>query len=181
MSRRENDPIGFGIIGCAAIANKFCRAVALLSPDHADIQAIGSRSIDKARAFAARNGLPDRVRVYDSYEQVLEDESVDAVYLPLPTCLHLKWAVLAAQRKKHVLLEKPDAVDVSELDLILEACRSNGVRFMDGTMWLHHPRTRKMEDIMSDPHNFGRIDFVSFLILLIEDSLKRVSIWLIFV
>ncbi|KAI4389350.1 hypothetical protein MLD38_001582 [Melastoma candidum] len=152
--------IGFGIIGCAAMTSKFCRAVSFLSLAKVTVRAVGSRSLDKAKEFTKRNRLPPSVMVYGSYEQVLEDDGVDAVYLPLPTRLHLEWAVLAAERKKHVLLEKPVAVDVAELDLILEACRSNGVQFMDGTMWLHHPRTRKIEDIMSDPHHFGQLDLV---------------------
>ena len=94
---------------------------------------------------------------------MLEDPCVDAVYIPLPTSLHLQWAVLAANKKKHLLLEKPTAVDVAELDQILEACESNGVQFMDGTMWLHHPRTATMERLLSasDSRSIGGVNFVS--------------------
>ena len=64
----------------------------------------------------------------------MDDSDVDAMYMPLLTSLHLKWAVLAAEKNKHVLLEKPMALNEAELDQILEACESNGVRLMDNTM-----------------------------------------------
>ena len=100
------------------------------------------------------------LKVYGSYEAVLDDPEVDAVYVPLPTSLHLHWAVLAAQKKKHLLLEKPVALNVAELDKILEACQSNGLQYMDATMWMHHPRTPKMFQFISDPHQFGRLQSV---------------------
>ncbi|TXG49520.1 hypothetical protein EZV62_025395 [Acer yangbiense] len=141
-------PIRFGIIGCAKIATKVARAINLAP--NSRLYAVGSHSIDKAKSFAAINGLSDTVKLYGSYDQVLDDPCVDVVYLPLPTSLHVHWAVLAARKKKHLLLEKPTALDVTELDRILEACESNGVQFMDGSMWLHHPRTVKMKEMLFD-------------------------------
>lgn len=90
---------------------------------------------------------------------------MDAVYIPLPTSLHVRWAVAAANKKKHVLVEKPAALDVAELDLILEACEANGVQFMDGCMWLHHPRTSNMEHLLdlSNSDGIGPVQFVSIL------------------
>ncbi|KAI8015725.1 putative oxidoreductase [Camellia lanceoleosa] len=151
----ENKPVRFGILGCANIARKVSRAIRL-SPN-ATLQAIGSRSIDKASKFASENGFPDSANIYGSYEALLDNPEVDAVYVPLPTSLHLKWAVLAAEKKKHLLLEKPVALNVSELDKILEACESNGVQYMDATMWMHHPRTAKMKEFLADPERFGKI------------------------
>ena len=117
----------FGILGCANIARKVARAIALAP--NATLCAIASRSREKAEKLAAENGFPATVRVYGSYDQVLEDPCVDAVYLPLPTSLHVRWAVMAANKKKHVLVEKPVALDVAELDRILDAVESNGVQF----------------------------------------------------
>ena len=151
-------PIQFGILGCAEIARKVSRAITLAP--NATLYAVGSRSLEKARRFAAANGFPPSAKIYGSYEAVLDDPGVDAVYVPLPTSLHLKWAVLAAEKKKHVLLEKPVALNVAELDQILEACESNGVQFMDGTMWMHHPRTAKMKELLSDPQRFGQLKSV---------------------
>lgn len=154
----EQPPVRFGILGCANIARKVSRAMSL-SPN-STIVAIGSRSLEKAISFAKENGFPESAKAYGSYDAVLEDPKVDAVYVPLPTSLHLQWAVLAARKKKHVLLEKPVALNVKELDEILEACESSGVQFMDATMWMHHPRTVRMREFLSDPQRFGQLKAV---------------------
>ncbi|KAI6691425.1 hypothetical protein NL676_028253 [Syzygium grande] len=154
-----DDPVRFGIIGCAGVARKLCRAIALAP--NATLHALGSRSVAEAQSFAAANGLPGSVRLYGSYGAVLDDPLVDAVYLPLPTSLRAAWAVAAARKGKHVLLEKPAAADAAELDRILEACGASGVQFMDGTMWLHHPRTAKMMEIVSDRRRFGELKWIN--------------------
>eukprot|EP00262_Sarcandra_glabra_P013012 TRINITY_DN349_c0_g1_i2.p1 TRINITY_DN349_c0_g1~~TRINITY_DN349_c0_g1_i2.p1 ORF type:complete len:359 (-),score=14.57 TRINITY_DN349_c0_g1_i2:53-1129(-) len=148
------NPIRFGILGCAEIARKVSRAINLAP--NSMLYAIGSRSIEKAKKFVNDNHISETVTIYGSYDEVLDDPHVDAVYVPLPTSLHVHWAVSAAEKKKHVLLEKPTAVDVSGLDRILEVCHSNRVQFMDGTMWLHHPRTAKMWELISDTRLFGQ-------------------------
>ncbi|KAL6315962.1 hypothetical protein AAG906_014887 [Vitis piasezkii] len=160
--------IQFGILGCANVARKVSRAITLAP--NATLYAVGSRSLEKATRFATANGFPPSAKIYGSYEAVLDDPNVDAVYMPLPTSLHLKWAVLAAEKEKHVLLEKPAALNVAELDQILEACESNGVQFMDGTMWLHHPRTAKMKEFLSDPQRFGQLKSVQSCFTFLADS-----------
>jgi predicted dehydrogenase len=158
MAKEETKPIRFGILGCAEIARKVSRAINL-SPN-GTLYAIGSRSYEKAKTFAASNNFPSHAKIYGSYDAVLDDPNVDAVYVPLPTSLHLRWAVLAAQKKKHLLLEKPVALNVGELDKILEACEANGLQYMDATMWMHHPRTEKMFQFLSDPNQFGSLQSV---------------------
>ncbi|KAL2333192.1 hypothetical protein Fmac_014405 [Flemingia macrophylla] len=162
MEESSNKTVRFGILGCASIARKVARAIGLAP--NATLGAIASRSKEKAERFAAENGYPATVRVYGSYDEVLEDPCVDAVYVPLPTSLHVRWAVMAAAKRKHVLLEKPVALDVAELDRILEAVESNGVQFMDGSMWLHHPRTARIQSFFSlspSTNTIGPIRFVS--------------------
>ncbi|KAJ4966121.1 hypothetical protein NE237_017970 [Protea cynaroides] len=151
-------PIRFGILGCAHIAQTVSRAICL-SPN-STLYAVGSRSFEKAKKFSEANGFPPSAKIYGSYEALLDDPDVDVVYVPLPTSLHLRWVVLAAEKKKHVLLEKPVALNVAELDEMIKACEVNGVQFMDGTMWMHHPRTTKMEEIIYDPERFGNIKTV---------------------
>ncbi|KAI4320484.1 hypothetical protein MLD38_033961 [Melastoma candidum] len=146
--------IKFGILGCAGIARKVSRAITL-SPNSA-LFAVASRSLDKARLFATANGFPPDARLYGSYEALLDDPEVDAVYVPLPTSLHVVWAVAAAEKGKHVLLEKPVALSAGEFDVIVATCERNGVQLMDGTMWMHHPRTAKMKDFLRDGDAFGR-------------------------
>lgn len=151
-------PIKIGVLGCANIARKVSRAI-ILSPNSV-LYAIGSRSSEKASKFALENGFPDSAKVFGSYDAVLDDPEVDAVYIPLPTSLHVHWAVRAALKKKHLLLEKPVALNVKELDIILEACESGGVQIMDGTMWMHNPRTFKMKEFLSDSSLFGELKSV---------------------
>ncbi|EHA8588666.1 putative oxidoreductase [Cocos nucifera] len=167
MAGKPN-PIRFGILGCAEIARKVCRAIAL-SPN-ATVVAVGSRSLDKAVRFIAANGLPPATRAHGSYDAVLDDPEVDAVHVPLPTSLHLRWAVAAAERGKHVLLEKPTALCAADLDVILDACESRGVQFMDTTMWMHHPRTAWMRELLSDPDRFGQLRTIHSVVTFYGDS-----------
>ncbi|KAL0343044.1 UNVERIFIED_CONTAM: putative oxidoreductase [Sesamum angustifolium] len=154
MTENEN-PIGFGIIGCAEIARKVSRAIHLAP--NATLVAVASRSIHKAKQFAVKNKLSDNVKLYGSYDELLDDPLVDAVYMPLPTSLHVKWAVIAARKGKHLLLEKPAALDVKMLDEMLEACESNQLQFMDASMWYHHPRTAKMKELLLNLELFGHV------------------------
>ncbi|PIN17218.1 Dimeric dihydrodiol dehydrogenase [Handroanthus impetiginosus] len=154
MAENEN-PIRFGIIGCAEIARKVSRAINL-SPN-ATLIAIASRSIPKVKRFAIKNKVSENVKLYGSYEELLDDPSVDAVYMPLPTSLHVKWAVMATEKGKHLLLEKPTALDVKMFDEMFEACERNRVQFMDASMWYHHPRTVKMKELISNSEIFGRV------------------------
>lgn len=150
--------IRFGILGCAEIARKVARAITLAP--NSTIYAVASRSLEKASKFAADNSFPTETKLYGSYDALLDDPEVDAVYVPLPTSLHIHWAVVAARKGKHLLLEKPVAMNVAEFDEIVRACTENGVQFMDGTMWMHHPRTAKMKEFLSDNGRFGDLKAV---------------------
>ncbi|XP_078172103.1 putative oxidoreductase At4g09670 [Carex rostrata] len=156
----HQNPIRFGILGCATIAHKFCRAISLLPSDTATISCISSRSLDKARQFATSARLLSSAKLLSPYDALLEDTSVDAVYVPLPTSQHVTWAVAAAAKGKHVLIEKPVALCVEELERILEACEKNGVLFMDGSMWQHHPRTAEMHRLIDDPNRIGQLRLI---------------------
>ncbi|CAN6927888.1 unnamed protein product [Brassica oleracea] len=109
------------------------------------------------------------------YESILEDPEVDALYIPLPTSLHVEWAVRAVESGKHILLEKRVAMNVAEFDKIVAACEKNGVQIMDGTMWAHHPRTAKLKEFLFDSDRFGQLKNVhsSFSLAGDEDFLKN--------
>ncbi|EEF35285.1 uncharacterized oxidoreductase At4g09670 [Ricinus communis] len=165
--------VQFGIIGCAEIARKVARAITLTP--NVQLSAIASRSVEKAAAFAKANNFPSNAKIYGSYESLLDDPDIDAVYIPLPTSLHVKWACLAAEKKKHILLEKPVGLNVDEFDKILAACEANGVQIMDGTMWMHNPRTQAMRDFLCDKERFGQLRTVHscFTFAGDEDFLKN--------
>ncbi|TVU11955.1 hypothetical protein EJB05_45567 [Eragrostis curvula] len=155
-------PVRFGILGCASIARKLERAIQL-APG-ATVAAVGSRSEAKARRFAADNGLDAGVRVHGSYEALLDDPDVDAVYLPLPTSLHVRWATAAAGRGKHVLLEKPTALCTADLDAIVAACEAASVQFMDSTMMMHNLRTGRMREVLADKDAIGDIRMINSML-----------------
>src|SRR4030081_2919285 len=92
----------WGILGVANINNRLLPGFA--KADNAELRAIASRSLAKAEAAAATAGIP---RAYGSYEALLDDPQIDAVYNPLPNTLHAEWTKKAAERGKHVLCEKP--------------------------------------------------------------------------
>ena len=112
---------------------------------HAELRAIASRSLERARAAAAAAGIPT---AYGSYEQLLEDPAIDAVYIPLPNSLHAEWAMKAADHAKHVLCEKPLARTAAEAQKVVDFCRTKGVRLMDGFAWPHHPRTAQLRQVL---------------------------------
>jgi predicted dehydrogenase len=96
--------------------------------------AVGSRDKAKAQAQIDRCGLGGAATAYGSYDEVLADERVAAVYITLPSALHLPWVRKAAAAGKSVLLEKPVAASAADLDAMLAACAEAGVQLMDGTM-----------------------------------------------
>ncbi|EOA38127.1 hypothetical protein CARUB_v10009598mg [Capsella rubella] len=149
MSDSDNNQIRIGLLSCINIVRKLSRAINL-SPN-ATISAIATTSsIEEAKSFTASNNFPINTKIYGSYESLLQDPDVDAVYLPIPASLHVEWAVRAARQGKHILLDKPVALNVSEFDQIVEACEFYGVQFMDGTQWMHNPRTAKIIDFVKD-------------------------------
>ena len=128
--------IKWGILGCAGIAEKQFLP-ALLDVDDAELWAIGSRDRDKAQCWAAKW---EAKRAYGSYEAVLEDPEVEAVYIPLPNLFHGEWTIKALRAKKHVLCEKPMAVTLSQAEQMLEVAKEEQRLFMEGFMYRFHPQ-----------------------------------------
>jgi predicted dehydrogenase len=111
----------------------------------AELRAIASRSSERARTATAASGIP---RAYGSYEALLDDPAIDAVYIPLPNSLHAEWVMKAAERGKHVLCEKPLAPTAAEARTVVDFCREKGVCLMDGFAWPHHPRTARLRRLL---------------------------------
>ncbi len=133
----------WGILGVALINNKLIPAFAKAS--NAELRAIASRSREKAQQAAAAADIPV---AYGSYEALLDDPQIDAVYIPLPNNLHAEWTRRAAERGKHVLCEKPLTPTAAAARALVDFCRDKGIRLMDGFMWPHHPRTARMRQLL---------------------------------
>ncbi|KAL1219418.1 putative oxidoreductase [Cardamine amara subsp. amara] len=155
----NDNQIRIGVISCTNIVRKVSRAINLAP--NATLAAIATTSsIEEAKSFATSNNFPPTAKIHSSIESLVEDPDVDAVYFPIPTSLHVEWAVRAAEKGKHILVDKPVALNVSEFDQIVSACELYCVQFMDGTQWLHNPRTDKIKAFISDPLSFGQIQTV---------------------
>jgi predicted dehydrogenase len=100
------------------------------------VAAIASRNAGSAMEAAAELGIPT---AYDSYEALLADETIDAVYIPLPNDLHAEWTIRAAEAGKHVLCEKPLAMSSTQATEMVDACADAGVLLQEAFMYRHHP------------------------------------------
>lgn len=116
---------------------------ALLGPlrqaPRSELIAVASRDAAKAQAYAQKNGIE---RAYGSYEALLADPDIDAIYNPLPNLLHREWTVKAAQAGKHVLCEKPLVTTLADFDAVAQAADHYGVVIFEAFMYLHHPQTQ---------------------------------------
>lgn len=137
-------PFCWGIIGAGRIARKFATAVAESS--EVAVVAVASRDAMRAAQIAADWQIP---RAYGSYEALLADPEVDAVYIGLPNGMHPEWAIRAARAGKHVLCEKPLAPTRTEAELMFAAAREAGVWLMEAFMYRFHPRTLKVQELVA--------------------------------
>ena len=131
--------VRWGILGTARIAARV--AAAIHAAEGAELVLVGSRDATRAADWAREHSVP---RSCGSYQAVLEDPEVDAVYIPLPPSMHHEWTIRAAELGRHVLCEKPLACTPAEAAEMADACREHGRQLMDGVMWLHHPRAADM-------------------------------------
>lgn len=122
--------IQWGVMSAANIAYDEL-VPALRRSKHGHLAAVASKNLKKAERFHAP-------LVYNAYEQLLDDKSINAVYIPLPNSLHAKWAIRSLQKGKHVLLEKPAALTAEEMKAIKIAAQENDVVFMEAFMYQFH-------------------------------------------
>ncbi|KZN96710.1 hypothetical protein AZI98_07355 [Aeribacillus pallidus] len=135
------EKVKWGIMSAANIAYEQLLP-ALRQSSRSEVVAIASRSKEKV----ARFNIP---KVYSDYDQLLEDESIDVVYIPLPNALHAEWAIKAAQKGKHILVEKPAAVSTKELLKVQEAVEQNNVIFMEAFMYQFHKQHARVKDLLA--------------------------------
>ncbi|MBE3556876.1 MAG: Gfo/Idh/MocA family oxidoreductase [Firmicutes bacterium] len=157
--------IRWGILGTAKIAEEQL-IPAFQSTEGAELVGVASRDQQRGQVFAHRNGIP---QVYASYEALLEDPTIDAVYLPLPNHLHATWTIRAAQHHKHVLCEKPAALNATEARQMIEACQQNNVLFMEAFMYRFHPQWERVDQWLDE----GAIGSLRLILVRFSFSLTR--------
>jgi predicted dehydrogenase len=136
--------IRWGVLGAARIATEKV-IPAMQRAAHCEIVAIGSRQASRASQAAAELGIP---RAHGSYEALLADPDVDAIYNPLPNHLHVPWTTKAAEAGKHVLCEKPIALNAAEARTLLQVRNRTGVRIQEAFMVRAHPQWRRARTLV---------------------------------
>lgn len=136
-------PLRWGLLAAGGIAHAF--AEALTQTDSGIAAAVASRSLPKARAFAGDHNIP---KAYGRYEDLLADSGIDAVYISTPHPLHAEWAIRAADAGKHILCEKPLAMNRADAQAMIEAARRNDVFLMEAFMYRCHPQTQRLVELV---------------------------------
>jgi xylose dehydrogenase (NAD/NADP) len=139
------EPVRWGIISTADI-NRLVIPPAKASPK-VDLVAVASRTRERAEAYASTWEIP---RAHGSYEALLADPEIEAVYISLPNTMHCEWSIRAAQAGKHVLCEKPMDSKPERVDEAFDAADAAGTLLMEAFMWRHNPQTKRLRELLDD-------------------------------
>ncbi len=134
--------IRWGVLGTAGIARGHT-IPGMLQAENCELYAIAGRKLEKALDYRNTFGFQ---KAYGSYEELLSDPAVEAVYIPLPNELHCEWTIKALQAKKHVLCEKPLAPTPAEVEKMYDAAKENGVLLMEAYAYLHSPFIQSIKE-----------------------------------
>ncbi|HVL30998.1 MAG TPA: Gfo/Idh/MocA family oxidoreductase [Solirubrobacteraceae bacterium] len=137
--------VSWGLLSTARINGALVAAAR--ESELADVVAVASRDDARAREYA---GLLDIPRAHGSYEALLADPAVDAVYVSLPNGLHVDWTVRALQAGKHVLCEKPMDPSPQAVTRAFDVAEREGLVLSEGYMWRHHPQARRLAELLAD-------------------------------
>jgi xylose dehydrogenase (NAD/NADP) len=146
--------VAWGLLSTARVNLLIFEAVA--KSNLAAVVAVASRSPSRAEAYARAHGLE---RAHGSYEALLEDDAVEAVYVSLPNSLHVGWTLRALEAGKHVLCEKPLSRDPEAVERVFDLADERGLIVSEGFMWRHHPQTAKLVEL-ARPDVIGRLRLV---------------------
>ena len=139
-----SDKIRWGILSTANIGRRVIPAIQ--ASRNGDVAAVCSRSLASAQAFAAEQNIP---RAYGSYAELLADDSIDAIYLPLPNSMHAEWSIKCAAAGIPTLCEKPFASDAAEAQTIVDAFQKHDVLLAEAFMYRFHPQQAMVQDIIA--------------------------------
>ena len=140
-----NGTVGWGVLSTATINDKVLAGAAKAS--HVDVLAVASRDAARADAYARERGIE---RAYGSYEALLADPDVEAVYISLPNSLHVEWSIRALEAGKHVLCEKPLSRHPDDVERAFDAAERAGRVLMEAFMYRHNPQTKRLVELVRD-------------------------------
>jgi xylose dehydrogenase (NAD/NADP) len=137
------EPVRWGIVSTADINNKLLAGAA--ESQDVEVVAVGSRDRGRAEEFGRRHGIP---RAYGSYDDLLADADVEAVYIPLPNTMHCEWSIRAVEAGKHVLCEKPMSRHTGDVEKAFDAAERCGRLLSEAFMYRHHPQTARLVELV---------------------------------
>jgi len=140
-----NDKIKIGIIGCSTIAEN-STIPAIIKSNKGKVEHIGSRSKDKAEEYAKKF----QIKKYGDYQSVLDDDDVNAVYISTPIGNHEEWVIKSAKAGKHILCEKSSTDSYNSAKKMIQICKENNVRLMEGFMFRFHPSHKKVKEVINN-------------------------------
>jgi predicted dehydrogenase len=136
--------VKWGILSTADINKKLLAGAA--ESDDVDVVAVGSRNLERAEAFAQTWDIP---RAYGTYEELLADPDVEAIYIPLPNTMHSDWSIKAMEAGKHVLCEKPFSRHIGDVERAFDAADATGMHLSEAFMYRHHPQTARLAELVA--------------------------------
>ena len=139
------DRLRWGILATGKIAGTFAKGVA--ASRTGVNAAVGSRTMESAERFGVEHNIQRR---HGSYQELLDDPEVDAIYISLPNHMHAEWTVKCARAGKHILCEKPFTVNLAEAEAVIEIVRQSGVFLMEAFMYRCHPQTARLATLLRD-------------------------------
>lgn len=137
--------VRFGVLGISRVALKGMLP-AMRDSEFAELMMIGSRDPEKARKIAKQFGA----REWGAYEDVLQNNNIDAVYISFPNALHEEWSIKALQAGKHVICEKPAAISYAAGKRMVEAAKKNNRRILEGLMFRYHPQHARVRELIKN-------------------------------
>ena len=141
--------INWGILGLARIARK--RMIEAIQKTGSNIHAIASRDVEKALQLTTQLDLDIDIPVlYDSYDELLDDNKIDAVYIPLPNSMHYSWVIRAAEKGKHILCEKPLGYSTSQVQEMIQICKKRSVLLLEAHSYFLHPRYAALFKLLNE-------------------------------
>jgi xylose dehydrogenase (NAD/NADP) len=146
--------VSWGFLSTANINDKLLAGAA--ESDRADVIAVASRDAARAEAYARERGIE---RAYGSYEELLADPDVEAVYISLPNSLHVEWSIRALEAGKHVLCEKPLSRRAADVERAFDVAEESGRLLMEAFMYRHNPQTARLKEL-ADGGAIGRLRLV---------------------
>ncbi len=149
------DKVNWGVLGTANIAS-YGTIPGMQLSESCSLYAIAGRSMEKAESFKERFGFQ---KAYGSYDELLEDEKVQAVYIPLPNNLHISWVKKALKAGKHVLCEKPIGMNAEEVREMFKAADESGRMLMEAYAYLHSPYVESLKKDI-DEKIIGDVDYI---------------------